>query len=328
MKRITHALILLLLVSIPAVSTGMPLGWSARLGAAHLGQTERRSDAEDGAVPETAGSNTTKTTVRYLTLVGVPTILLSFAFSAWGWGDRSTWLWANEGYFGKNTYEGGADKTAHMFSHYMVFRASYNIFNYTESGGRAKWYYSTITTSAMGLAIELGDAYAGQNGFAYEDLIVDAVGIGIAALCERFPLVDSFIALSAEYYPTKYFRHRPNKLWLFPDDYSGWKFLINFKLAGFKDLGLDVPDFLRYIMIDVGYYCRGYTKYEQGPSKYVSSYANPEKKQNLFIGVSLNVAELIKDMYRDKNSLSCRAMQQPFRYYHLPISKNYDFELH
>ncbi len=328
MKHAIHALVFILLISIPVSTSGTPLSWFSRLGAPCLAQTEIRTDMDEKPLPETGESDTAKTTVRYLTLVGVPVILFSFAFSAWGWGDRTTWLWANEGYFGKNTYEGGADKTAHIFSHYMVFRASYNIFNYTESGGPSKWYYATMITGAMGLAIELGDAFAGQNGFSYEDLIVDVFGIGFAALCERFPLFDSFFALSAEYYPTKYFRHRPNKLWLFPDDYSGWKFLVNFKLAGLRELGLDVPDFLRYIMIDVGYYCRGYTKYEQGPSKYLSSYANPEKKQNLFIGVSLNFAELIKDMYHDKNSLSCRALQQPFRYYHLPISRNYDFELH
>jgi hypothetical protein len=88
------------------------------------------------------------------------------------------------------------------------------------------------------------------------------LGIGIASLLELFPEVDAFVSLSAQYIPTKYFRKHPQRLKWLMDDYSGWRFMANIKLAGFRYIGINVPEFMRYIQFDIGYYTTGFTKYD------------------------------------------------------------------
>ncbi len=276
---------------------------------------------EEFATPESESSiyddAERKKIIRYSTSIGIPALTYFFAIAAWGWGDRDSWKWADERWFQEDTYQGGFDKTAHVFSHYLVMRASYNIFNYTENGESSKWFYSIGLTSLIGLGIEVGDSHAGENGFCYQDLIADAVGITLGALLEAYPVADKFIGYSAEYIPTQYFRDRPGEMWLFPDDYSGWKFMLNFKLAGFEYIGIKIPDFLRFVMIDVGFYARGYSKYD-------NHYREMESKRYWFIGVSVNMMEIINQMFDRKPSLENSALQQPFKYYHLPIGYKYD----
>jgi len=259
--------------------------------------------------------------VRYSILIGLPVITYAFALSAWGWGKSDHFKWANEGWFGQSTYQGGHDKFAHLYSQYFLFRGSYSIFSYTENGGMHKWTYSVLFTTLLGLAIEVGDAYAGDNGFSWRDLIANSVGLATGILLEKFPIIDSFFSISGEYWPTKYFRKRPNMIWMAPDDYSGWKFMINIKLAGFKDLGWDTPEFTRYIMLDVGYYARGFSKYDDDYHHlYLSRHRGTVwRKRYIFFGISLNMMEVVKDFFTDKKSFACRSVQQPFKYYHLPI---------
>jgi hypothetical protein len=41
--------------------------------------------------------------------------------------------------------------------------------------------------------------------------------------------------------------------------------------------------------------------------------------------VSVNMMEVVKDFFTDKESFACRALQQPFKYYHVPVGVRHSF---
>jgi len=194
------------------------------------------------------------------------------------------------------------------------------LYDFTEDGRPSKWAYSIGLAAFFSLSIEIGDGISKkQNGFSYEDFISGLLGIGMGAVLEALPVVDNFIGLSAEYYPTKYLRRHPGKFFHdFLEDYSGWKFMANLKLAGFRYIGLPVPDFTKYIMIDVGYNTKGFTPFDDPWAHHLGIASHSHRQRDIFIGFSLNMMEVVKDFFDDANSFACRATQQPFKYYHIP----------
>ncbi|MBP7735854.1 MAG: DUF2279 domain-containing protein [Spirochaetes bacterium] len=269
-----------------------------------------------------------KSSIRYSILFGFPVNTYVVAMLTWDWGKTTKFRLSHEGWFGANTYSGGADKAAHMYSHYLLMRVFYNIFNYTESGKPIKWAYAAGLTGFLALGIEIGDGFCkNQHGFSVADLTMGFLGIGIASILELFPEVDAFVSLSAQYIPTKYFRKYPQRLKWLMDDYSGWRFMANIKLAGFRYIGINVPEFMRYIQFDIGYYTKGYTKYDYRYAEIQRTMTTHGKTRNIYIGISVNLAEFIKDFFKDKDSLACRALQQPFKYYHVPLGVDQRFRL-
>ncbi len=295
-----------------------------------------QADAKRGATEETEAQKAEKAkrdaimkkSIRWSVLAAFPVNTFVVSALVWDWGKTTRFRLSREGWFAHNTYSGGSDKMAHMFSHYLIMRILYNVYDYTESGGPLKWAFSAGITGGIALGIELGDGFCkNQNGFSFADLSMGLIGIGMGALLEQFPAVDGFISLSAEYVPTKYFRKHPQRLQWLLDDYSGWKFMANIKLAGFKYIGLPIPDFLRYIQFDIGYYSTGYTKYDYNWAEIERTFNRKGKERNVYIGISLNVVEVVKDFFTDRDSLACRAVQQPFKYYHIPAGVNHRFKL-
>lgn len=297
-----------------------------------LGTAGRQKDIKvlspEEIVRKKEGEEIMKKSIRYSVLFAVPVNTYIVAMLTWDWGKTTAFRLSHEGWYGQNTYSGGADKAAHLFSHYMLMRAFYNIFNYTESGRAEKWAYSAGLTAFLALGIEIGDGFSkNQHGFSVADLTMGLLGIGIASLLELFPEVDAFVSLSAQYIPTKYFRKYPQRLKWLMDDYSGWRFMANIKLAGFRYIGINVPEFMRYIQFDIGYYTTGFTRYDYRYDELQRGFAIRGRERNVFIGISVNLAEFIKDFFTDKDSLASRALQQPFKYYHVPIGVDHRFRL-
>ena len=93
--------------------------------------------------------------------------------------------------------------------------------------------------------------------------------------------------------------------------------MVNFKLAGFRYLGFNIPEFMRYIQLDAGYYTRDYTDYDEEYKDQV----NP--RRHLYVGVSVNMREVARDFFKtDKKSKWI--LEQPFKYYHVPVGYEKD----
>ena len=264
-----------------------------------------------------------KTGLRYSMLVGIPVVHIVYGLTMWDWGEQKQWHSAHERWYQGDTDSGGADKTGHFFAHYTVSRISYSVFSYTEDSQNKALFYSAFTAALVGTMIEFGDAYTGRYGFSYEDLTMDYAGIAVAVLLDKYPLLDGFFGITESYSASKAFKEENDKTYFnFAGDYSGAKWLLSFKLAGFKNIGLDIPEFMRYIQLDAGYYTRDYTDYDDDYNKANGDVSDP--RRHLFVGISINMREVAKDLAGRSNKKAGWLAEQPFKYYHVPIGYEKD----
>lgn len=279
------------------------------------------SDVTSTADETSSDDVTLKDITRWTFLGGTFPVVFAFGIKSWDWGSRHDPYSRNEDWFGENTSFGGADKTGHMLAHYVIQRGMYSLFDWTENGGNMKWPYSIGLTMGTGLFIEIGDAYTSQYGFSKEDLIIDYVGILCGAILDYSPMLDGFIGFSMQYVPSDGYRGGFNDGDRFKNsldivnDYSGNQYMMNFKVAGFRNLGFDVPLVLRLISIDLGFYTKGYTHFDEG--KYYK-----EKERDVFVGISINSSQLIDEIWPDDHrGLAYKIPYTFFQYYHVPYDR-------
>ncbi|HPS58403.1 MAG TPA: DUF2279 domain-containing protein [Spirochaetota bacterium] len=253
----------------------------------------------------------------------VPPITLAFGRKVWDWGESHEPRMRDEGWFGQDTGFGGADKIGHMYAHYVVERMLFTAYDHLDSTPNEALIYSTTMTCVVGLMIELGDMYTSAYGFSFNDLAMDYAGVALGAALDRFPVADSFLGMTVTYSPTDAYMDNEHG-WLrglqWVNDYSGFKYLLNFKLAGFKNIEIEIPEFLRYVQVDLGYYTRNYSTYDHMENNF-------DKSRNLYCGISINFAEVVKDLYDNDKSVACRISQIPFRYYTIPAGYGYSKKL-
>lgn len=262
--------------------------------------------------------NNWPTPYTLVVFIGVPVGTLVYGMATWNWGEEDGFHVRHEGFLGENTNNGGADKVGHAFSHYLAFRILHNYYDWSENGKNTKWFYSITTAASLGLMIEVGDAYTSEYGFSYEDLISDLSGITLGIILEYSPTLDSLIGYSWQYWPTsRYYGKNGEKPLNFTTDYNGAKFVLNFRLAGLQNFGLKLPNFLRYIQLDFGYFTRNYR----------SGDVTGEPYRSLYYGVSLNFMEIVKDFFENPESKTSKVLQQPFKYYHIPAGYHNDYKI-
>lgn len=253
-----------------------------------------------------------KSGMRYTVLIGGPVITFLYGAKTWDWGSNHDFWFGDERWFQADTGAGGADKIGHCFAHYMVSRLGYSFFSYTEQTREKAVLYSGLTAAMIGTMIEIGDGFTGRYGFSYEDLIADYVGILFAMILDQYPVVDEFIGFTATYVPSRAFRRYGDGTYLdFAGDYSGWKYMLNLKLAGLGYAGIRIPEFMRYVQFDFGYYTRGYTDYDHENGDYTAS-------RHFFYGISINMREVSRDIFTSNRKASWLA-EQPLQYYHIPV---------
>lgn len=307
MKTKTLAMLITILMCIPA-----------------LRGTPAAAQNADGQVVSTGaaggeGDSFQKDILRYTMLLGVYPVTFLIGVKAWDWGSNHQFKFGTEHWFGSNANLGGADKAGHIYAHYLVQRVAYSIFDYTENGKSSKWLYSLITTFSMGFMVEVGDGWSSKYGFSKEDLAVDVGGLLFGALLDYSPVMDAFFGLSVEYIPTKGFRERKKTVLDFENDYSGWKYMMNVKMAGFRYLWSGAPEFFRYVQFDLGYFTKGYSPHYD---KDMREYLDP--KREVFFGISVNLAEAASDFFPNKKSFAARASRKPFEYYHVPVGYRHE----
>ncbi len=263
------------------------------------------------ASQETDPGKTKKTILRYAALFGPALGIAAYGRFAWNWGEIPSWRWSKEKEWGYRSDSGGSDKFGHAFAHYTLARALYEIFNYTEDGKPRKWLYAGLSSAAIGTLIEIGDAFTDKYGFSWGDLTANLIGVAFGLFLEASPKADALVGMSWEYYPSRGFR-QSSESWFkgFTVDNTGWKFLLNFKPAGLDDFGLRLPKALHYITLDVGFYVRGYTKYDRS--------LGIKNMRYLFAGASLNLSQIFRGIFKNKVFFG-NILPYGFKYYHIPL---------
>lgn len=213
--------------------------------------------------------------VKYETL-GLFALLTAMGVASWDWGS-SSFHFENEGWFSEEeTGSGGVDKLGHAYSTYLMTEFLNHSIQRRSSDPRGGAVTAGILGFSMMTYVEVFDGLSNDHGFSYEDLIMNALGAGFSTLRNQVPGLREKIDFRFQYLPSPYSSFDPF------GDYSGQKYLLAVKLAGFDALK-DTP--LRYVEIHGGYYARGFSSEEER--------AGEGHDRELYVGIGLNLSELL-----------------------------------
>jgi predicted lipoprotein DUF2279 len=209
-------------------------------------------------------------------LVGTPIVGY---FAWWSSSTRSSFEFANERWFQRDTYAGGADKASHVFLGYISTIALQNIYRSLDKTPAQARGLALGVMVVSGALIEIGDGFS-QYGFSWEDITANAVGAALATGLDAWGLKDT-VGLRFGYVKA-----------LVPDaccryggyggDYSKEIYSADLKLAGFLPRLGARPGPARYFLLSVTYGTKGY-RYS----------AELLRQRNLGVELGLNVREAL-----------------------------------
>jgi len=162
----------------------------------------------------------------------------------------------DEGWFGRNTYAGGADKAAHFVDYTIISKEAANLYEVMGFSRNTSIALGFGTGFVSGLMNEIGDG-TNPYGFSFQDLTMDTLGAGAAALVKLTRTEDLIGFRRGLLLPlagSKTCCQDPG----LGRDYSNEIFTADLHLAGvFDRLTLKVGP-LRYLLFSVTYGVKGY----------------------------------------------------------------------
>ncbi len=205
----------------------------------------------------------------------------------WDYGQTSPHA-ESEGWFEKDTKEGGADKLGHFYDAYVVQRGLSLLYESWGYKKKAAAYYGFLSSFGIFSYMEFGDSFS-DFGFSYEDFIMNFLGSGIGYLIDLNPDIASKIDFRIEIEPDL-------SKGDFFTDYENHKYLMAIKLDGFDFI--DGP--LEYLELHTGYYGRGYSD------------SNIKDERNVYVGLGINLSKIFADYKYYKTSTVLNYLQIPF----------------
>lgn len=225
----------------------------------------------------------------------------------WQDGFEGRFKQEKEGWFGRNTYSGGADKLGHFFMGYAGTRLSSLAFEWAGNTSEDALKLGALTTFGILGGVEVLDGFSRNWSFSREDAIVGALGVGTGLLLEHHPNLDRVLDIRLLYWPSRESGRDFNPF----GDYSGQTYLLVAKASG-------MPAFrehpvLRYLEVAVGYGTRGYSDSPRD--------APADGHRHFYFGVSLNVSEVLRQTVfrsRESDSTLVRATGHFLEYVQIP----------
>ncbi len=225
----------------------------------------------------------------------------------WKGNERGAFHFTDEGWFGEDSYAGGADKASHFFFGY--FAASelakfYEQFGNTPGQSRA---LAVGLTALSGALIELGDGMTEVYGYSWNDVAANflgslaGVGLQAAGLNDLLGLRFGFV--SAEIPPP------PNRAYGFGHDYSEDIYSLDFKLEGALRRLHVRPGPARFFLVSLTYGSKGY---RFSPVDV--------RERNVGVDLGLNVPEILVAVGVPKRSWWGQILLTFFEYFRLPYT--------
>jgi len=248
----------------------------------------------------TESTSSTRRIASLGALSGVYVGLATWAYFAWYHDvpDLPAFRVGGDGWFGRHTYAGGADKLGHLWANLTLSRASTELLRW---GG---WSRGTASAFASGLSwafflyVEIKDGYYYQ--LSPGDMAANTVGALLSAAMVNWPTLDDAIDFRVQYWPSvEYLDHLHINV---AEDYSGQTYLLAMHLGAIP--ALRAPSWgriSRYIDLAVGFETRRY-KPDAAPT--VVPY------QNLFVGVTLNVQGAFDDLLGGRSGGAARVSRK------------------
>lgn len=227
-------------------------------------------------LPPTVGDPPPDLRLRNAMIIGTgATLVAGYGLSKW-WqaGFGGNFKTTNEGWFGRNTQYGGADKLGHMYFNYGAVRLLTPLFEAAGNSRDASVRLAAWTSLGIFAGVEVADGFSRRWKFSPQDAAMNVAGMALGVVLETHPELDDKFDFRVDYRPSKDSGFNPF------GDYSGQKYLLVVKADGFAPLRRN--RLLRYLEVGVGYGARGFD-------------AGGERRRDLHVGVSLNLSRLLSD---------------------------------
>jgi hypothetical protein len=204
------------------------------------------------------------------------------AIAWWDEGFSGSFRTESEGWFGKNTYAGGADKLGHAFFTYTGSRLLTRGFEALGNDPGRSRQLAVLTSLGVMTGVEVVDGFSKEFRFSVEDFAANAAGAVFAFLTDWDPRLDALLDFRLLYQKSNDAKRIGDEDPI--SDYSGQLFLLALKADGIPRLR-EVP-LLRYLELQVGYNTRGYE-----PNDGVK--IDPHRR--IYYGVGVNLSRLLSD---------------------------------
>lgn len=205
--------------------------------------------------------------------LGLVALITYTGFKDWKWGSAS-FRFNSEHWFGMDTGSGGLDKLGHAYGSYMTSELLFWRLSATHENRPVSSWYPALFGTLLYQYIELFDGYSVDHGYAYEDTVMNGVGVTLSFLRHRFPRFRQLFDYRLFYYPSGGRSFQPMI------DYQGQKFFGVLKLGGIP--GVERTP-LRYFELLAGYYTRGFPRYAHAD----------QREAHFALGIGISLSELI-----------------------------------
>jgi hypothetical protein len=249
--------------------------------------TDEAGSSVEGAVPDHR--------VRSLViLTGLYGGFMTWAHFAW-YKDKIEhgFEWGEDGYFGKNTYAGGADKLGHAWANMVLGRVSSRVLRHEGWGKHSSAVLGGSLAWTLFLFVEIKDGYAYR--FSPGDLVFNTAGAVLGTLQEMYPRLDELVDFRVAYAPSdeylglwrgEYHGTKKGNSLNIAEDYSGQTYYLALHVGALpkvKDATGAVGTALSYLDVGVAFETRKYKP--DAPPDAVPT-------QELFFGVTLDLQKL------------------------------------
>jgi hypothetical protein len=226
-------------------------------------------------------------------------------FSAWAYiawyrnhPEKDQYDVGGDGYFGVNTYAGGADKLGHAWATMVLARGGTAALRAGGWNRTRSALVSALLSDSLFLAVEIKDYFYYE--FSPGDFTFDTIGALAAIALDLSPRLDELLDFRVEYFPSRQYahnlggdspceKHMPGvpscSRWNIAEDYSGERYLLALHLGALRPLRAQY-DWTRYVDLSLGFDSRNYK-----PPPTLRPFI--ERKQQLFVGVSFNLQGLV-----------------------------------
>lgn len=232
-----------------------------------------------------------KNDILYTNLIGAG-IITAWGAAFWEYGNSSPHV-NNERWFAKDTKYGGADKLGHFYASYLLGTSLcelYKNYGYTQKDAI---FYGSLSSFFLLNTMEIGDSFSAQQGFSYEDFIMNTLGSLSAYAFNTYPELSKRIDLRIEYIPSF-------KTADVITEYDNMKYLVALKAEGFDFIS---NPWLRYGELHIGYYTRHY-----------KTESIAERERILYLGIGINFSKIARQNGFIKTANVLNYYQLPYTY--------------
>jgi hypothetical protein len=254
-----------------------------------------------------------------LTLGGLYAGFWGWAYIAWyrNHPEKDMHDIGRDGWFGVNTYAGGADKLGHAWATMVLARGGTALL---DAGGWKRTHAaiaSTILAEALFLGVEWKDYYYYE--FSPGDFTFNTLGALTGLALDLSPRLDELIDFRVEFWPSEQYRYnltnsdspcakrtpgQPScSRWNIAEDYSGETYLLALHLGAIRPLReMKYGTWSKFVDVAIGFETRNY---KPPPTLLGGPMLDMEvtRRQSLFLGVTFNAQGLIDHLMPSESKL-------------------------